>query len=179
MDETIDILDEQGNYTGNTAMKSEAHRLGLFHPTVHVWCYSNTGMVLLQRRGANKATYPLKWDVSVAGHMAAGESPEISAFREVQEEIGVTIATEKLQKVEVLKMEKRHSKHIWDREFTHIFLYQMNQDERLIRQESEVEALEWISLEAFEKKILEEEALFVPHSVNRYLRIIKEIQSRL
>ena len=103
MDELIDILDAEGNYTGKTAMKSEAHKKGLFHPTIHVWCYSGLGKVLLQQRGVKKEIYPLKWDVSVAGHIGAGESPEVGAFREVKEEIGVTINLEELEKIDVIK----------------------------------------------------------------------------
>ncbi|MEO0571805.1 MAG: NUDIX domain-containing protein [Bacteroidota bacterium] len=179
MDELVDILDEKGNYTGKTTMKSEAHKLGLFHPTVHVWCYSKNGMVLLQQRGGNKSIDPLKWDVSVAGHIGAGETPEISAYREVQEEIGVTINASKLQKIEVFKIEKRHSKSIWDREFTHTYLYEMDQGVTLIKQESEVEALEWISLEVFETRIIEQETLFVTHSTNRYRKVIENIRLRL
>ena len=80
MDELIDLLDENGKPTGKTALKSKAHQMGLFHATVHVWCYSRTGNVLLQQRAANKQANPLKWDVSVAGHIGAGESPELGAF---------------------------------------------------------------------------------------------------
>ena len=106
MDELVDILDKKGHYTGKSVLKSEAHKKGLFHPTVHIWCYSETGKILLQQRGANKKTFPLKWDVSVAGHMASGETPEVSALREVQEEIGVVIDLSKLEKIGVEKIEK-------------------------------------------------------------------------
>ena len=160
-------------------MKSKAHQLGLFHPTVHVWCYSKSGMVLLQQRGAHKSTFPLKWDVSVAGHMGAGESPEISAFREVKEEIGITIDPSKLQKLGILKIEKKHSQLLWDREFTHTYLYEMSEQTLLTKQESEVEALEWIALQEFERRIQQDETLFVPNSIKRYQKVIQEIQSRL
>ncbi|MEM8926850.1 MAG: NUDIX domain-containing protein [Bacteroidota bacterium] len=179
MDELVDILDEHGNYTGETAMKSKAHQLGLFHPTIHVWCFSKKGQVLLQQRGANKSTYPLKWDVSVAGHIGAGESPDTAAFREVQEEIGVTIKVSKLENIGIFKTEKKHSERIWDREFTHTFLYVLDEKTTLTKQVSEVEALEWVSLEDFEQMAANEDKRFVPNSIERYRQVIQEIKSRL
>ena len=73
MEEYVDILDENGRPTQSTLLKKEAHRLGHFHATVHVWCYSKSGKILLQQRGKDKKTFPLLWDVSVAGHVSAGE----------------------------------------------------------------------------------------------------------
>ena len=179
MDELVDILDENGNYTGKTAMKSEAHKLGLFHPTIHVWCYSKRGKVLLQQRGANKDANPLKWDVSVAGHIGAGESPEIGALREVKEEIGVTIDLKDLEKIDVLKKEKRYSASFFDREFTHTFLYMLSEDTPLTKQESEVEALEWVTLQDFQELVVQDDSQLVPNSRDRYQQIIKMIASRL
>ena len=40
MDELIDVLDADGNYTGETILKSVAHKNGVFHPTVHIWFYT-------------------------------------------------------------------------------------------------------------------------------------------
>lgn len=179
MDELIDVLDDQGNYTGESILKSKAHKLGLFHPTVHIWCYSGNGKVLLQQRGANKDTHPLKWDVSVAGHVGSCEQLEIAAVREVHEEIGVTIAVSKLEKIGTFKIEERHSTVLFDREFTHTYLYKLDENTELTKQESEVEALDWVSLEKFEGMILEDEIRFVPNSKDRYKEVIKAIKSRL
>ncbi|MEX0314176.1 MAG: hydrolase, partial [Allomuricauda sp.] len=71
MDELVDILDDNGNPTGRTCLKSEAHRKGLFHPTIHVWFYTSEGQILFQKRADNKDTFPSLWDVSVAGHIGA------------------------------------------------------------------------------------------------------------
>lgn len=160
-------------------MKSKAHLLGLFHPTIHVWCYSKEGKILLQQRGARKSTYPLKWDVSVAGHVGAGESLENGAIREAEEEIGVAIEISKLQKIGIFKIEKKHSEEIWDREFTHTFLYQLDANTPLVKQESEVEALEWITVKEFEEFVMKQDQRFVPNSTNRYLTVISKIKSRL
>lgn len=179
MDEFVDILDENGNYTGNSILKSEAHQKGLFHPTIHVWCYSKFGKILIQQRGANKETYPLKWDVSVAGHIGAGEEIETGAIREVEEEIGIILSIDDLEKIDVFKSEKRHSDTIWDREFNHTFLAELDEEILLIKQKEEVEALAWISLEAFENMISSNDEGLVPNSENRYQRVIEAIRSRI
>ena len=179
MDEEVDILDDEGNPTGTSTLKSEAHKKGLFHATVHVWCYTSGGQVLLQQRSALKEANPLKWDVSVAGHIGTGESPELAAFREVEEEIGVVIDRSQLQKIGLVKIEKKYSEIFWDREFTHTYLYELNQDTPLTKQESEVEALQWVSLKEFENLVQRNDARFVSNSKTRYTAVIEAIKSRL
>lgn len=179
MDELIDILNQDGSPTGKTELKSVAHANGLFHSTIHLWCYSLDGCLLLQQRGKSKETYPLKWDVSVAGHIGAGESPEISVFRECQEEIGITIETENLKKITVYKKEKKHNKGIFDREYVHVFIYELDKSIALTKQESEVESLVWISIKDFESWITQKHEGLIPGSEKRFEFVISEIQKRL
>ncbi|MEM9363807.1 MAG: NUDIX domain-containing protein [Bacteroidota bacterium] len=179
MDELVDILDTEGNSTGESCLKSEAHRLGLFHPTAHIWCYDKNGFILLQQRGRNKATFPLKWDVSAAGHVGAGETIEVGAVRETQEEIGVKISVKQLDKIGIFKTEHRHSKSIFDREFNHTFLCQLSKEVSLVKQESEVEALEWFPLEKFKDWVNADHKDLVPNLDKRYEKVIAEIEVRL
>lgn len=178
MDELIDILDEDGSPTGKTELKSVVHANGLFHPTIHVWCYSLDGYLLLQQRGRHKETYPLKWDVSAAGHIGAGESIEIGALRECQEELGLTIKIENLEKITIYKKEKKHDNGIFDREFTHVFIYQLNRNVKLTKQESEVEALKWFSIKEFKSWINQKHEGLIPNSEKRFELVISEIQKR-
>ena len=179
MDELIDILDELGNPTGESCLKSVAHKEGLYHPTVHIWCYTNNGDILLQLRGNNKETYPLKWDVSVAGHIGAGETVLLGAIREIKEEIGVGVHPKHLEKVRVVKSERKHAVDFIDREFHHIFLCLLDDKVLLQKQESEVADLQWISLSQFKKWVTEDNKGLVPNTGERYQMIISEIESRL
>jgi len=152
MDELVDILDSKGNSTGRTALKSEAHKKGLFHPTVHVWFYTKNSEVLLQKRGKTKTTFPLLWDVSVAGHIEAGESIENAALREVKEEIGLTIFQNNLQKIGIFKSIQKHAKNLIDCEFHHCFISKLNVSlEQLTKQESEVTSLDLVPLSSIIK----------------------------
>ena len=48
------------------------------------------GELLLQKRAANKKQNPNKWGVC-AGHIDAGETVEVSAIRELEEELGLKV----------------------------------------------------------------------------------------
>lgn len=154
MDELVDILDENGEYTGQSLLKSEAHQKGLLHPTVHVWFYTKNQELLFQKRAAIKETFPLQWDVSVAGHIAAGENIENSAVREVEEEIGLHIQIEDLVKVGVSKSEHQHPNGIIDAEFNHCFIAELKKPlESLKLQVEEVEELRLISTKGIKQQL--------------------------
>ena len=178
MDELLTILDAQGKNTGKTAMKSVAHRYGWFHATVHIWCYTSDGHVLLQQRGATKKTFPLLWDVSVAGHIEANESVELAAQREIEEEIGLQINMEALDKIGVFKSIHKHHETLIDCEFHHTFLCLLNVSlHRLRKQDAEVAALKFIALSTFESSYLQPE--FVPHQKTYYDTVIAQLKKRL
>ena len=125
MDELVDILTDTGELTGQKCLKSEAHQKGLYHQSVHVWFYTVEGKVLLQKRASVKKVFPNKWDVSVAGHIGAGEGIIETAMRETEEEIGLTINANQLSKVGIRKDEIVHPNGILDNEFKHIFICEL------------------------------------------------------
>lgn len=102
-EEWIDVLDENGAVTGEVKGKTEVHRDGDWHRCAHVWIVRSDGCVLLQRRAIAKETWPGLWDVSVAGHVSAGETPVDAAIRETSEELGLTIAPEELTHIGTLR----------------------------------------------------------------------------
>ena len=154
MDELIDILDANGHFTSKTLMKSEAHRKGLFHLSVHIWFYTENGEILLQKRAKNKDTHPNLWDVSVAGHVGAGENPIYSAIREIQEEIGLAILENELHMLGVFKYQHQHRPDLVDREFHHTFLCPLKVPlNNLSMQESEVAELALIPQDQYQKEL--------------------------
>src|SRR5688572_1596144 len=123
VDELLDILDESGLPTGEVVPKSEAHRLGLWHRCFHCWiCGSDPGgsYLLLQRRAATKDASPGYLDVTAAGHLAAGEET-LDGLREVEEELGLRIAPERLVPLGTCRVEQKIPGGC-DRELHEIFL---------------------------------------------------------
>ena len=133
-------------------MKDEAHQRGWFHPTVHIWFYTNTPSLLLQKRGLFKQTCPGFWDVSVAGHVSAGETILEGALREVKEEIGLDIKQTDLRLLDVRKNTNRFENGIIDCEFQHVFLAKLDTDVSNLKiQEVEVDAVRLFSFEELQK----------------------------
>ena len=149
-DELIDILNKEGKPTGQTAFKSEIHSKGYYHNTAHVWFYNSDGKILLAQRASTKTLHPLLWDVSVAGHIDAGESVERGAIREIKEEIGLTISENDLQKIGIFLCFQSYENGIVDNEFHHTYIIELKVGiHYLIPQEGEVENLKLMSFQEF------------------------------
>ncbi len=182
MDELIDVLDANGNYTGKSIMKSEAHKKGIFHPSIHVWLYTKNGEILIQQRAENKDTHPGLWDVSVAGHIGAGEDVVHSAIREVKEEIGLEITSKDLHKIGVFKYSHQHHEDLLDREFHHTFLCELKMPlATLEMQESEVADLSLISMHTFQNELESKthSKKYVPYDMDYYGTVLKAIRKKL
>jgi isopentenyldiphosphate isomerase len=182
MEEWVDLLDTEGNYTGQKILKSEAHQKGLFHPTVHIWFYTRHGEVLLQQRAQIKKTFPLYWDVSVAGHLGAGENIISGAIREIKEEIGIVIEANALDPIGVFKSIQQHPHGLLDCEFHHTFLCCLKQPmETLQKQEEEVEALQLKPIITWEKDLFSETPTldYVPHKKRYYEKVISALKRQL
>ncbi len=85
--ELVDVVDEHGEPTGLVVDKAIAHARGLRHPDVHVWV-TDGRRLLQQQRAEDKTIMPGEWDISVSGHVMAGESYRDAAIRETAEELG-------------------------------------------------------------------------------------------
>ena len=98
--EIFDIVDENGNPTGETVERNAAHENGFRHRTAHVWIARNVmgkWQVLLQKRAMTKDSFPGRYDTSSAGHIQAGDEPLESAIRELEEELGIIATTDQLE----------------------------------------------------------------------------------
>ena len=89
-DEIFEIVDETGRVIGTAPRKKCHGDPSLLHQSVHIFVFDRAGNLFLQKRSAKKDSQPGKWDTSVGGHMAPGETPRESALRECAEELGFT-----------------------------------------------------------------------------------------
>ena len=79
--------------------RSDVHGNNLRHRAVHILIFSEAGEVYLQQRSRWKDRHPLKWDSSAAGHVAAGESYDEAARRELEEELSMNVPLGKIFKL--------------------------------------------------------------------------------
>jgi len=112
------------------APRSQVHANNLLHRAVHVLILNSRGEVFLQLRARSKDRHPLKWDSSAAGHVNAGEAYETTAARELEEELGIQTALEKIAKLP--------ASDLTDSEF--ICLYQGRYDGEMRLNRTEIEA---------------------------------------
>ncbi len=152
--EILDIVDTHGIPTGETVDREIAHAKGIRHRTSHVWLARKKNgnvQILLQKRSANKDSHPSCYDISSAGHIPAGVDFIPSAVREMQEELGVTIAPEQLifcgQRVFQADC-IFHGKPFRDNQVSNIYLVWMDLDENAFTiQTSELSEVRWMDFE--------------------------------
>lgn len=77
-------------------LRSRIHELGLIHRTVNILVFDYHGRVYLQQRSAEKDLYPELWAPSASGHVEEGESYLTAAYRELREELGLTLVCKRL-----------------------------------------------------------------------------------
>ena len=179
MDELIDILTSEGKPTGKTALKSEAHKNGWFHATVHIWLFTSDEKILLQKRALTKKVFPGLWDISVAGHIGAGESILASAKREVYEEIGLGIEKEDLIKIGTRVHQVSHANGIQDNEHHHVFITEL----KIPIEDLKIQTEEVADIKLFELSILKDTknlenvllSRFHDYYVSVYNKILKNL----
>lgn len=121
--EPFDLVDPDGRPLGTSKPRAEVHRDGDWHRSIHLWVVlegDGEPAVLLQRRGLGKDLHPGLVDVSVAGHLRAGEEPR-DALREAEEEVGLVVRPDECAALGLRRV-VHTGDGVLDREIQHIFL---------------------------------------------------------
>lgn len=166
MEEQIDILNELGQKTGYSRARSEVHRLGLWHRTVHIWLFDATGKILFQIRAHDKESNPNLYDTSCAGHISEGDSSIESAIREIREELGLEKRSEDLTYL----FESKHSSVLnsgtyLDNEFYDVYRGSISESEKLklVPQPHEVDGFRFFSPQELQAELKKNPERFVNH----------------
>lgn len=179
MDELIDILTPEGKPTGKIALKSEAHKNGWFHATVHIWLFTSDEKILLQKRASTKKVFPGLWDISVAGHIAAGEEVLTSVKREVFEEIGLKLEEKDLIKIGTRIHTVSHANGILDNEHHHVFIAELKAPISSLRiEEEEVDDIKLFDLDTL-KNTKNLENVLLPRFHEYYCTVYDKIKNQL
>ena len=160
MREYLDIVDENGVPTGETVERGKAHAEGIMHRTAHVWLvrYKNGRIeILLQKRSADKDSFPDCYDISSAGHIPAGVDFRPSAIRELKEELGVDADESELIYCgdrHIHTDAEFHGRPFHDRQFSRVFALVRDIDEDgFTLQKEEVSKVLWMGLDELIKAV--------------------------
>lgn len=152
--EILDVVDENGNPTGQTVERKKAHEEGIMHRTSHVWLLRKKQgkvQILLQKRSEIKESFPGCYDISSAGHIPAGMDFAESAIRELQEELGISVSNEDLVFCgdrTVIWDDSFYGRPFHDRQYSRVFIlwWDMDEEEFIVRKE-EVDSVHWMDLD--------------------------------
>jgi len=161
-EEWLDIVDEDGNPTGEIVARSKAHAEGIRHRTSHVWLLRRRpgGVeVLLQKRCEEKDSYPGCYDISSAGHIPAGDGYIESALRELKEELGIEAKPKELILCGRRRISYREvfgGRRFVDNQVSNVYwLWKDMEPEQMTLQASEIEGVLWVRLEDCKRMVRE------------------------
>lgn len=177
MAEYLDVIDENGNVTGEVVDRKIAHYEGIRHRASHLWLVRKKNgkiQVLLQKRSSTKEAFPNCYDISSAGHVPAGEDFETSAIRELNEELGICANKKDLifcGDRNVVWNGQFNGKAFRDRQHSKVFMLWLDLDEdKFVVDHKEVESVRWIDLEECIKCV--EKNLFRHYIATEELQIL-------
>ena len=161
MGEMVDIYNpDTMEKTGEIIDKSAAHRLGVWHSSIHLIIINkDKTKVLLQKRSSNKDLYPNMWDISVGGHIMSKESDKEAVKRELREELGIEFTN-----IEFIKKykEELNNNGIDSKEIVSLFIMYLDDKERKFKlQKEEVSDIKWFTKIEIEKLIKDRK--IIPH----------------
>lgn len=151
-EEMFDVVNELGIPTGEIISRREAHKKGIRHRTSHLWIFrKHEGklQVMLQKRCMDKDSFPGYYDISSAGHIPAGEDYQVSAIRELDEELGIKINAQELIYCGRLSDSYEqifHGEWFRDNQVSNIYLLWKDIEAKdIVFQKSEIEKVIWVN----------------------------------
>lgn len=177
IDELVDLCDDNGKIIGSIE-KKKAHATGAWHKAVHVYLVNDKNELLMQLRTPNKDIAPNVWDISVGGHVDAGEPTLTTAARETEEELGVHAKESEFKYLFTNKEILQNDKYI-SREFVDVYLIRKNvSEEDITLQECEVAEFRFVPLKEFFAKVATRDEKFTFHT-QEYDKIIPMLRKEV
>lgn len=171
-EELIEVLDSNGNKTGEIKTKSEIKKAGDYHRAIAVCIINDKKEILMQRRSKNKRVYPNLWSIFVKGHVQAGETSADACKREIAEELGIEVDISELKYLYTIQEELIMSEDYIERIFFDAFVVNKNVNLKDVTvQESEVEEVDLKHYKEVEELISNTDSM-VPN-MNDYERLFK------
>lgn len=152
------LVDYQDRPIG-TMEKMEAHRQQRLHRAFSVFLYDGNRL-LLQKRAAHKYHCGGLWTNTCCSHPAPGETVLNAASRRLREELGIAIAPDALEEVDVFFYRYPFDNGLTEFECDHVLIGSYHGTPAL--NPEEVDELAWVSFEELEQAMAEHAERFTP-----------------
>ncbi len=172
-EDIFDVVDSFDRVV-SSAPRSQVHSQRLFHRASHILIFSDASpnrKILLQKRSAQKDSYPNIYTTSCSGHVDSGETYDIAAVREMFEETGLKVDISQLRYVGKISPSAET-----ENEFTAVYEYFSSEDSPYIVRPEEVASLDWVKECDFQKMIEVSPKLFTPSFLKVYKFYLSERQ---
>ncbi len=162
--EYIDVLDKNGNKTGEIKEKKEVYNDGDYHKTVHVWIINDNNEILVQKRAPKKETFAGLWAISVAGHVRSGETSLDALKRELREELGQKVTDEEAKFLFTINRQQEFEDHLLN-VIDDVYLVKLNLDvENTKLQFKELTDIKYVYYEYLERIFKNKDPEYVPYA---------------
>jgi len=163
--ELVDVVDAEDRVVGQ-ATRAEVRAQKLRHRATYILVFNARGQLFVHRRTATKDIYPSHYDVAVGGVVAAGESYDVGAQRELAEELGITGAAPR--PILAFQYEDPGNR-------VNARVYSCSYDGPLALQSDEIAAGEWLDLDTVIDRM--QQLPFCPDGVEALLRYLDRLDS--
>jgi isopentenyl-diphosphate Delta-isomerase len=151
----VQVVDEQDNLVGHKKRDEVAYDTDIYRSSA-LWIVNSKGEVLLAQRKLTKDRDPGMWGPSVAGTVEEGETYESNAYKEAEEEVGLTgYAFTQLDKIKI--DDARHQFMQW-------YVVEVNEPaEFFTPQPEEVEQVAWINIDELQNDVQQNPQKYIPY----------------
>lgn len=147
--ELLDVIDKDGNPTGEVLDKTEIRERNLLHKVVCLFIINSKNQVLLEKRSMNKKVHPGQLGLC-EGHVHAGEDNLSGMIRELEEELGVVANKEDVTHFCTILKERSTNSNI-----TYAYYMFLDKEAKdFVIQEEELSEALWMDFKEYKNMIM-------------------------
>lgn len=149
--EYLDLVDENDEVIGKEERNIIYENNWKNFRVINIMIFTSDDKIIVPKRNSNRKVFPNCFDCSVGGHVSSGETYEQAAYRELEEELGITSV--KLEEIAYFKP--------WDID-TSCFskLYKLVYDEELNYDKDGIAQIYYMTKEEIKQLIEEDKSQF-------------------
>ncbi len=160
-EEIVDVVNENDEVIGQATKREVNSNKSLLHREIGILLYDENNRVLTQQRSKKKKAYPLYWIISVAGHVPAGMPPLESAYKEMEEELGI--------RVPLIFIEKTREYFETETNFVYFYIGQVSSNTKITLDLNEAEQYQFVNAKDI-KRMQSAGEKFEPYSLEAFMK---------